>query len=172
MNKKMILYCWTFSLAIILFLSGVLFSQAFAEGPFRISLVMSRGGDYIKPFDNKIVIVRQPTPFHVELKNISSTTQQIYKKAMGSAISGLQFEITDESGHTVIMKKKSEHLSSETTVGQYLSPGESRVAYVIIDPDEWENIVIMEPGKEYKVRAIYDNNRKTLYSDYYTVIRR
>jgi hypothetical protein len=145
-------------------------SVAHAKDPFKLSLVVNRGGRYVAPFDKKIAIYSQPTPFSVRLINVSDSAQMIYKLANASAIQGLQFEIKEPGRSKEIVKMKKEHLRSSTVIGRHIKPGERRVARIVIDPDTWDNIVILKPNVEYTVRAVYRSGSTKIYSDYYTVV--
>lgn len=169
MFKKIIFLRWIFLFAMIFLIWEVSAEKAVAQDVFRISLAVYKEGRYVKPFDRKIRVTEQPIPFYVIIKNISKTSQQIYKQAMAEAIDGFSFEVIDEKDHRVIVKKKPQDLSSKMLISRYLSPGDSVQAHVVIDPDEWENIPVLEPGKIkfFKVRVIYSSNNKSIYSDYY-----
>ena len=157
-----------------LFLSLIIVStfqlSAHAKEPFKLSLVVKRGDQYVAPFDKRVTIYQQPTPFSVRLTNVSDRSQEIYKLANGPAIQGLQFEIKEPGRSKKILKMKDDHLTSDMMIARYIKPGDSRVARIVIDPDLWENIVIFKPGVEYTVRAVYLNDNKKIYSDYYTVV--
>ena len=145
-------------------------SVAEAKEPFKLSLVVNRNGQYVAPFDKKITIYQQPTPFSIRLTNISDSSQKIHKIANVSAIQGLQFEIKAPGSSKKTLKMKKDHLTSRMPVMKYIKPGESKVVDILIDPDMWENVVIFKPGIEYTIRAVYLDNTKKIYSDYYTVV--
>lgn len=141
-----------------------------AGGPFELSIVVMRGGQYVEPFGKKITIYQQPTPFSVRLTNVSSSSQEIHKVANASVLQGVQFEIKAPGSSKKILRMKREHLSSRMVISRYIKPGDSRVANIVIDPETWENVFILEPGVKYKVRAVYLDDNKKIYSDYYTVV--
>lgn len=161
--KKILLF-------LIVFCAFQSIAVAEAKEPFKLSFVVKRNGQYIAPFDKKITIYQQPTPFLIRLTNVSDSTQEIHKLANAQAIQGLQFEIKEPGRSKKILKMKKEHLRSRTIISKHIKPGDSRTVRIVIDPDTWENIVIFKPGVEYTVRAVYLNDTKKIYSDYYTVV--
>ena len=145
-------------------------SVAHAKEPFKLSFVVSKGGQYVAPFDKKFTIYSQPTPFAIRLTNVSDSWQEIHKLANAPGIQGLQFEIKAPGSSKKIMRLKKENLKSGMVISRHIKPGESKVVRIVIDPEKWENIVILKPGVEYKVRAVYRSGSTKIYSDYYTVV--
>jgi len=140
--------------------------------PLHISLAVYKNGLYVKPFDGKIIITERPLPFNVYIENVSNASVRIYKKAMAEPESAILIEITNEKGQRTIIKRKKKRLSSDTVGFFYLSPGESKVIEMLIDPDKWEGLPILEEGKatQFTVRVIFDNDNRKVYSDYYDVL--
>jgi hypothetical protein len=143
---------------------------AHAGDPFKLSFVVRKGGQWIAPFDNKFTIHSQPTPFAVRLTNVSDSWKEIHKLANAEAIQGLQFEIQAPRSSKKTVKMKKGNLRSNTVISKHIKPGKSRVVRIVMDPEKWENIVIFEPGVEYKVRAVYKSGSTRIYSDYYKVM--
>ena len=145
-------------------------SIAYAKDPFKLSFVVRVGGQYVAPFDKKITIRRQPTPFSIRLTNVSDSWQKIERLVNVPAIEGLQFEIKEPGKSKKILKMKKKGRTSSMVVGKHIKPGDSKVVNIVIDPERWENVVIFKPGVEYTVRAVYKIGSSKIYSDYYTVV--
>jgi len=137
----------------------------------RVSIAVNKGGQYVKPFDRKITIRRQPMPFYVEIKNTSRSSQKLWDAPMGDPDNVVSIEIIDERRRRTIITKRRDQLPQSRSSFRYLSPGESLIISMLIDPDDWENVPILESGqvKYFKARAIFQNGFKKIYSDYYEV---
>ena len=123
-------------------------------------------------FSKAVTVRSQPNPFTVTLKNNSSSSQSVYWEADAGGIVNLAFEFSEEGGGSFVVKHRKVQTMSTAVVNSYLASGASIDKTIIADPDTWENVPVIEPGKvkEYRVRAVYDNNGRSIYSDYYTVI--
>ena len=144
---------------------------ALSRDPLKIAIVTKRGGLTAKPYQNKLVVKKWPVLFLIELENISNSSQEIHKVANADRLYGVQFEITEENGRKTIMKQKRRDIGSHAVISKYLGPGKSLVTKMLIDPDKWDNVVEFKPGKDYKLRVIYESSMTKIYSDYYTLTR-
>ena len=159
--------------AIILLLLFSLSCNAIcSNGPLRVYLAIYRGGQYVEPFSREITVTQQPTPFHIVIKNVSGSSQQIYEKSSSGAYGYVGIEVINEEGRKTIVKKREESASSSMTGFSHLNPGEEKVIKMLLDPYEWENVPILERGKVkyFKIRAYYYNKAKHIYSDYYEIV--
>jgi len=154
---------------ILVFLSD---HAVLAAGDFDVSIAVYKNGRYVKPFDRKIRITEQPMPFHVVITNVSNYSVKISKKTMAGTDNAVTLEMTNDKGYKKIIKKKKEYLSSDIVTFKHLSPGESKVIEMLIDPDKWEGVPILKEGKveRFIVRAIYDNDHRKIFSEKYEVI--
>jgi len=150
---------------------GCFFSSAQGAGELRVSLAVYQDGRYVKPPLRKIKIVKQPTPFQVILTNESSSSQAVYEQAMSGGFSSISLEITDEKGQKNTIRRKKMPLSSEAVTHQYLSPGKSRIFEITLNEDDWVGAYKLQKtgSREFKVRAVYDNDGKAISSAVYEV---
>ena len=154
---------------ILIFLSD---HAVLAAGDFDVSIAVYKNGRYVEPFDRKIRIIEQPMPFHVVITNVSSHSVRISKKTMAGKDNAVTLEMTNDKGYKKIIKKKKEYLSSDIVIFKHMSPGESKVIKMLIDPNKWEGVPILEEGKaeRFIVRAIYDNDNRKIFSEKYEVM--
>jgi hypothetical protein len=138
----------------------------------ELSAAVPQGSSYAKPFDKTITVTVQPAPFSVILTNRSSSSKSIYWEPDSGYTKSLSFEMTEENGRTFVVKRRKFPTRSAAVVNSFLASGASVTKTLIMDPDEWENLPVIEPGKvkKYRARVIYDNGGHTIYSDYYTLI--
>jgi len=155
-------------LFIVLFFSPAL---CFAD-ELELSPAMNMGFKYVKPSDKTITIQVEPMLFSLILKNSSNSAQSIYWESDAGPTKFLSFEMTDEKGATFIVKHKKIPARSAAVISSFLSPGANVTETLVMDPDEWENLPLLESGKvkKYRTRMIYDNGGHTIYSDYYTLV--
>ena len=161
-----------FILPVITLLLLLICVPAQAYDPFRVSLLVYQDGDFSEPFAGKITITEQPIPFYVEITNVSKNRANLWARSgKAGAYSSVSLEIRDDKGRKTIVKKKMDSFSSRERKSVKLLPGESKRLDMLIDPKEWKNVPKLEPGKikHFKVRAIYDNYGKKIYSEYYNV---
>ena len=156
------------SLVSLVLITSCWSDMAFA-GDFMVSIVVPRGGRFLPPYGGRIVVKEPPMPFHVVIKNISNRSQELFDQSMSRGYNWLSFEIRDEEGKRkkIERKKKSGPSGIETFV--HLKPGASKVIEMLIDPYEWTNVPIVNLGEVgyFRVRAIYKNKGKKIYSQYY-----
>jgi len=170
-----------------IFLGALLTVQFSIPGPahsadFEVYIAIYKNGEYIKPYDRKIVIRQRPLPFHVVIKNTTSSSQQlfgvrnrsgeIFREGTALDQDFVALEVKPETGSRIIVKKKSDP-SSRSTVSpyRYIGSGKSEIMKILMDPDEWEGLSKFNRSgiHNFKVRAIYDNGGSKLYSPYYDV---
>ena len=148
------------------------FVWALSMDSLQVSIAVNIDGQYVKPANRKITIRRQPMPFYVEIKNKSRSSQKFWNPPKkGGYENAVSIEIIDENGKRAIIKKRRNQLSKSMASFQFLKPEESRIIPMLIDPDDWENVTILESGKivHFKARAIFQNGFKKIYSKYYEV---
>ena len=151
----------------------LLFSPALCLAEeLRLSLAVDRGLSYASSSGKTITVIVEPMLFSVTLKNPSSSSQSIYWESESGPKKFLSFEMTDESGRAFMVKRKKSPARSTAVVNSFLAGGVSISGMVTMDPDEWEDLPLIEPGKvnKYRMRVLYDNGGHTIYSDYYTLI--
>jgi len=153
---------------IVLFFSSVV---CLADD-LELSVGVDEIGQCVKPFDRTITIKRQPTPLCLILANRSSSSQSVYWQVQAGGIASVSLELTDEQGKTVTVKRKEKPVSSDQVINNYLAAGASVTKTVMADPEEWNNIPVIEPGKakKFKARAAFYNDGTTIYSEYYTLV--
>ena len=144
---------------------------AWSKDRIEVSLATYKRGQYVSPFDRKFRVYTQPTRFYIILKNVSSSSQQIYDLDRTGGHSSVFLEMRDDKGHKTVISKKKEAESSSISTYTHIQPGEKKVIAMLINPDEWENVYVMEEGisRHFKVRVMYDNGTSKLYSPYYDV---
>jgi hypothetical protein len=168
---------------LILALSLQLFTHNTARAAdFEVSIAIYKNGIYVKPLDRKIVVKERPLPFHVVIKNTSSSSKQlfgvrnrsgqIYREGTALDQDFVALEVKPENGSRILIKKKSDP-SSKSSVSPYklVKAGKSEIIKILIDPDEWEGMSEFNRKgiKKFKIRAVYKNGPNTLYSPYYDV---
>ena len=159
---------------VIVFITALIFQPGEARADFftiYLSTYNPDFGGFVEPLNGRLTITRQPMPFHVAIKNTSSSSQKIGKKKQASLDSVVALEIINEDGRKTIIRKEKESLSSSIETFVYFEPGEMRTIEVVIDPRKWKGVPVLEPGvaKHFKVRAILETANKKIYSDYYDV---
>jgi len=148
------------------------FALALSMDSLQVSIAVNINGRYVKPFDHKITIRQQPMPFYVEIKNTSRSSQRLWEPPKkGDTENAVSIEIVDEQRRKTIITKRRNQLPISMSSFKYLQPGESKIIKMLIDPDEWKNVTILEKGKviHFKARAIFQNGSKKIYSKYYEV---
>jgi hypothetical protein len=153
-----------------------------AAGDFEISLGVQKvefepyggvEGYYDEPLSRTITVTSFPLTFDVIIKNKSGSSQPIYEQADAGAESSLLFELAGEDGTAFEMRQKPARTGAfDDEVSQYLNPGETETIPLTVDPEDWENVPLIEPGKvkKYRMRVIYQNDFEKIYSDYYEII--
>jgi hypothetical protein len=146
-------------------------SMCWAES-LEIALAVPKGLDFVVPFDKTVKIRTQPMPFSVILTNRSTSSQSVYWEPEAGATKSLSFELKGEDGRTAIIKRKKTPLMSTAAVNTYLAAGAKVTKTLKMAIDEWENLPVIEPGKvkQFQIRVLYNNDGKTIYSEYYTLI--
>ena len=146
-------------------------SPVLAKELFEVTVAIQKGGRYIEPFDRRIYVTEQPTPFHIVLTNVTSSSQQLYDENRTGGYSSISIEMIDEQGRRQVIKRKKERKSSSTTSFKYIGSGKREVITMLVHPNEWENVYVMEEGtpRRFKVRVLYQNKATRLYSPYYEV---
>ena len=142
-----------------------------AGGGLELSLVVGSGARYVAPDGHKIVITKQPTQFSVQVRNASDTSRQIWSDQISGTLSKLRFELKDEQGVRSVVSQKVAFGQGRAWVSRYLSPGEVVAVDILLTPAEWDNVVAVPPGevRHFTVRAAYQSESQTLYSDDYEV---
>jgi len=155
-------------LFVVLFFSPAL---CLAE-ELQLSLAVDRGSTYASSSGKAITVQMEPMSLSVTLKNPSGSSQSIYWEKESGPKKFLSFEMADESGRAITVKRKKSPARSAAVVNSFLAGGANVSGTVIMDPDEWEDLPLIEPGKvkKYRMRVLYDNGGHTVYSDYYTLI--
>jgi len=145
-----------------------------AEEAFKLKVAMNYEGHYLEPLDRTFRVQgTYPTSFQVIVVNISSSpaSQTFYEDASSQGYSSISFEITDENGNSNVIRKKRDPRASETVSSTYMRQGEKRVFDINLDEDTWENAFKLQKqgSRKFRVRAIYDNNGREIYSEYYAL---
>ena len=137
-----------------------------------LSLAVDKSYTYASSSGKTITIQMEPMLFSVTLKNPASSSQSIYWEKESGPAKFLSFEMTDESGGSIMVKRKKSPTRSNAVVNTFLAAGAKVSGSVTLDPDEWGDLPLIEPGKvkKYRTRLLYDNGGHTVYSDYYTLI--
>ena len=158
-------------LRIFLFVALIFPALCFAED-LELSFAVPKGSLFVKPLDKTFTIKEQPMPFSVILTNRSKSSQRIYWETDSGYTKSLSFEMIDEFGNISMIKRKEFPAMSVALVNTYLGSDASVTKTMIMDPDEWDNLSLIEPGKvkKFRARAVYNNDGHTIYSDYYTLI--
>jgi hypothetical protein len=141
------------------------------EGPFKLKVSMNF--NEAEPLDKTFKVrAGSPKTFYVIITNISSSAQPYYGQSEDTGYSSISFEITDEGGNTNVIRRKRSASVSGAVTSTYLKPGEKQVFDILLNDEEWDNCfkLYKEGAKRARVRAIYDNESKTVYSPYYDVI--
>ena len=145
-----------------------------SDGPFKLKVST---GNYFGPQGepvDRIFRVRTgfPRTFYVTVTNISSSSEEFYGQVASSGYSSIIFEISDETGNSNEIRRKKDPNASGAVAFTYMNPGESKVFEINLNEDEWENAfkLYKKGARRLKVRAIYENDFKRIYSDYYEVI--
>lgn len=156
----------------ILFAALLFFPALCLAEELELSLAVDRGLTYATSYGKTITVQMEPMSFSVTLKNPSSSAQSIYWESASGPEKFISFEMTDESGRVFTVKRKKSPSRSAAVVSSFLAGGANVSGPVTMDPAEWENLPLIEPGKvkKYRTRALYDNGGHTIYSDYYTLI--
>jgi hypothetical protein len=137
----------------------------------EIALGVPKGLDFMVPFDKTMRVRTQPMPFSVILTNRSSSSVSIYWEPEAGATKSISFELKGEDGRIFIVKRKEAPLMSTAAVNTYLAAGGKITKTLKMAIDEWENLPVIEPGKvkQFQIRVLYNNDGKTIYSEYYTL---
>lgn len=143
-----------------------------AEEPFKLKVAMKYEGRYVEPLDRTFRVPgTYPPSFQVIIINTSSSfaSQSFYEDASSGGYSSISFEITDENGNSNVVRKKRDPRASESVASTHMSQGEKRVFDINLDEDTWENAFKLQKqgARKFRVRAIYDNNGREIYSEYY-----
>lgn len=164
---------------IVLFLAAQSFAQYCSAADLELSIATRRlyDGDadkmtYVKPPGNKISVYQRPLPFYLVVENTSNSSQKLWEGGQRNGKSYFSIEFENDKGQkTIIDKKKTQSMTSLRTYDM-IRPGEQRVKKVLIDPDQWDGFQKAEDkiGSNFKVRAIYKNENKTIYSPWYEVM--
>jgi len=138
----------------------------------EISVAVEQNGQFVKPFSKTVTVRQQPMPFSVVLTNRSDYSKSVYWTAGTGGMTSLYFEVTDESGQTVEVRYHPLTQATTMELNSYLQAGQSVNKTMLLNPDEWDNLPILEYGKvkTYQVRVIYENDGMKIYSDPYTLI--
>lgn len=144
---------------------------AVAGFDLKLSIVVGGEAGYVSPDGNKILITEQPTPFTVQVRNTSETSQQIFTDRISGVLSKLRFEMTDAQGIHKLVAQKQAFGTGHVWASRPLEPGGVRSVSVLLTPDVWDNVIQVPPGevRRFTVRAVYENGSETLYSDRYEV---
>ncbi len=157
----------------VFFLGGARAAQAYTE-PLKLTVTAGYYyGQQKEPIDRVFrVRVSFPRTFYVTVKNVSSSAQEVYGEVASSGYSAISFEIRDEAGNTNVVRRKKDSNASTAVASAYLNPGEEKVFEIDLSDDEWENAfkLYRKGSRKAKVRAIYQNDFKTIYSEYYEVV--
>jgi hypothetical protein len=156
-----------FVLGILLFCPSIC-----SAGDLELSVGLDRGGQCVKSPDRTILVKHQPMSFCVTLTNRSGSSQSVYWQVEVGGIASLSFELTNEQGQTVVVKRKKMPVRSAQVLSNYLAAGASITKTILADPDNWDNLPVIEPGKvkTFKARAVFDNDDSNIYSQYYQLV--
>lgn len=78
--------------------------------------------------------------FHVILTNRSGTTQKVWKDSNSWGYSALRFEVTDDTGSTLVLSKKERSWRKNTPSFWVIPDGESLVYDVFLAAGEWDGV--------------------------------
>jgi len=149
----------------------ILFShKSVLADDIQVTLARSQFGEYVEPFDRKIRVTHQPTPFYVILENVSGSAQQLYTQLEDEYLS-ISIEMTDEKGRRKRITRKEKPAAASGSIFIYLAPGEKKIFPMLIQKAEWDDVQVVKAGekKQFRVRGVYQNNGDTIYSPYYDV---
>ena len=126
---------------------------------------------YEPPVDETFVLKRQLSSIYVIMRNTSGNFLKMYGSA-DDPTDLISFELTDEKGRTTIIRKKKNSSASDQRPISYAKPGLTQAFNVYLDPNVWENVVKVTPGKSttYTLRAVLDNKVNKFYSKPYKLI--
>jgi len=146
--------------------------RVFAE-PFQLKISADYPVYGAEPVDRVFKVrARFPLIFYVTAINVSSSGQFFYLQVASSGYSSISFEVTDEEGNLNIIRRKRDPNASSMIGSAYLLPGEKRVFDISMNENDWEGVfkLYREGARRMKVRAIYDNEPRKIYSEYYELI--
>ncbi|MFH1836864.1 MAG: hypothetical protein ABH862_01940 [Candidatus Omnitrophota bacterium] len=163
---------------VALFLWAQLFTQYCGAEDLELFIALRSRYDgiedkmsYTAPPGNKINVYQRPLPFYVVVENISNSSQKLWDSGQRNGRSYFSIEVENSRGQkTKINKKETKAMTSLRTY-EMIRPGEQRVKNILIDPDSWEGFQRAEgmTDDKFKVRVIYKNEEKTIYSPWYEV---
>jgi hypothetical protein len=152
-----------------------------AAGPARtfsdsFKLTVSIGdkdGRHIEPADRVFKVPSGiPTTFYVTATNTSSSMERLYEQAADPGYSSISFEISDEAGNTNVIRRKKDLSASGAVASIPIQPENKKVFEINLNEDEWENVFNLSKkgARRLRGRAVYENDFKKIYSEYYQLI--
>lgn len=121
---------------------------------------------------NTITIRKEPVTFQITLTNRSDSSKSVYWEADAGPVTSFSFVLTDENGRIFTVKRRKFHVASSLVVNSYLDSGKKVSRALVMNPDDWDDLPSIEPGKikKYKARARFHNSGSTIESDEYIFI--
>lgn len=102
------------------------------------------------------ILLDEAAHFHVVLTNRSGATQKIWKDSNSWGYSALRFEVTDEAGKNLVLRKKERSWRKNIPSFWVISDGESLVYDVFPAAGEWDGVLNRMQGQPIKIRAILE----------------
>ena len=94
--------------------------------------------------------------FHVILTNKSGAAQKIWKDSNSWGYSALRFEVTDEAGSNLVLRKKERSWRKNTPSFWVISDGESLVYDVFLASGEWDGVLNQMRGQSIEIRSVLE----------------
>jgi len=148
-------------------------ARAYSDSFKLTASIGYKDGRHITPAD-RIFRVRTDVPntFYITITNTSSSMEQLYMRASDSGYSSISFEISDEAGNSIVVRRKEDRNASSSVASTPIYPGEKKVFEINFNEDEWDNVfnLYKKGARHLKGRAVYENDFKKIYSEYYELI--
>ena len=106
-----------------------------------------------------IQVGRQALPFHIVIENSSDNQINLWREWNFWGYFNLQFQLTNEEGHTWIVKKKEKEWEKNFPDFLSFKPQDKMVIEVTFNPNVWDNVLPLETKQSTIVSmiAIYES---------------
>jgi hypothetical protein len=107
----------------------------------------------------RVIELNRPSQhFYVVVTNVSDEPVRLWKEWCSWGYFNLTFQVTDEAGHPVEVRKQGRDWSKNFPDWEVIPPGGHQVREVTFDPTIWEGWPLPEPNRHraVRLRATYD----------------
>ena len=159
-------------LGLAVFIFGMVLSLGakYAEANLVVYIETRVGDHFSEPVNHQIYVETRPLSFSVVLKNLSSSSEQIYR-SVADGYSSISFELLGQDNKKKYIRRKKTDAADFQSI-THLSSGQVFSYEMLLNARDWEGLAAsgVDKGSKLRGRAIYDNNGTKIYSEYYEII--